>query len=173
MADGKRFYEILIILHLILAIIQFLFFQPVNPLSPETPKALLVLLANLVIFLVCYFIFLKWVSLFVLPANDSCTRHNVYERLVEYIFGLHGLVVFVKNGELLTRKDERPDNTGIKARFASLAFVDLTSAIVLESKDLIHPLKSIHSSGPWALVFVFYTLEKEFEARLTYASSFA
>jgi hypothetical protein len=172
MADGKRFYEqpifwprliggiflllfgiafrseMLIFLHLILAIIQFLFFQPINPLSPETPKALLVLLANLAIFLGCYFILLKWFSLFVLPAHDSSTRYKVYEHLVEYIFGLHGPAVFVKNGDLLTRKDERPYGTGIKDRFASLAFVDLTSAIVLESKSFPPILKIPMVSPP-------------------------
>ena len=159
MDDGKRFYErpvfwprligvlfllifgmiyrseILLSLQLIIAIIQFLLFQPVNTLSAGTPKALFVLLANLVIFLGCYFITLKWISLFVLPAHDSHERQMVYERLVKYIFGLHGPAVFVKNGDLITRKDEALKSEGITSRFASLAFVDLTSAVVLESRS--------------------------------------
>jgi hypothetical protein len=159
MDDGKRFYErplfwprliggilllifgiayrseIYLLLRLVLAIIQSLFLRPVISLPPETPKKLLVLVINLIVYLGVYFIILRWVSFFVLPAHGSQERRKVYERLVEYVFGWHGPAVFVKNGELVARKDDDPRG-GVKARFASLAFVDLTSAIVVESRSL-------------------------------------
>ncbi len=130
-------FEIFILLHLFLAIIQLLLFKPVLTLPPETPQALLVLLANLIFFLVCYLIILKWVSLFVLPSEDPIESKKVYGRLVDYVVGLHGPAVFVKNGELISRKDEQLETEGgVRARFASLAFVDLASAVVLESRSL-------------------------------------
>jgi hypothetical protein len=163
MDDGKRFYErpifwprlvgwifllafviafrseILVLLKLIYAAIQSLLLRPIINLPANTPTALLVLLANLIIYIGCYFIILGWVSLFVLPAHGSEERRKVYERLMGYVNGLHGPAVFVKNGELIARKDEEIQNEGIKARFASLAFVDLSSAIVLES-GLLPPI---------------------------------
>ena len=160
MDDGKRFYErsvfwprligvislltfgiafhseILVVLRVLLAIIQMLLQRPVNVLPADTPKALIVLGINLFVFLGCYFIILKWVSLFVLPAQNPHESQKVYERLTEYVFGLHGPAVFVKNGELITRKDEEYKDEGIKSRFASLALVDLASTIVLERRSL-------------------------------------
>jgi hypothetical protein len=160
MDDGKRFYErpvfwprliggillfifviafrseILLLLRMLLAIIHLLSSQPAINLPPETPRAVLALLVNLFIYLGVFFLILKWVSLFVLPAHDSREKQKVNERLVEYVFGLHGPAVFVKNGELIARKDEEVMKEGDKARFASLAFVDLASAIVLESRSL-------------------------------------
>jgi hypothetical protein len=160
MDDGKRFYErtafwprligaifglfflivfhseLFILLRVIWAIIQSLMLRPVSVLPADTPRALIVLVINLVSYLVCYFIILRWVSLFVLPAQKPEERRKVYERLSEYVFGLHGPAVFVKNGELITRKGEVYAEEGIKARFASLALVDLSSAIVLERRSL-------------------------------------
>lgn len=160
MDDGKRFYErpdfwprligvtflftfvvsfcseIILVWRLMISIIQLILNRPGNPTSPDTPKALILLIVNMIVFLGCYFIILKWVSLFVLPAQNPHDRQQVFERLIEYIFKLHGSAVFVKNGELITRKEEEVKNESVKARFASLAFVDLASAIVLESRSL-------------------------------------
>ena len=159
--DGKRFYErpdfwprliggifllifvvsfraeILVALRMIISFFQYLSNRPISPLSPETPKALILLAVNLIVYLACYFIFLKWISLFVLPSQNSLERQKVYERLTEYIFKLHGPAVFVKNGELITRKEEQHKNESTRGWFASLAFVDLASAVVLESRS--HP----------------------------------
>jgi hypothetical protein len=129
--------EILLALRLILAFFQLIFQRPVNPPSADTPKALIILGVNIIVYLGCYFIILKWVSLFVLPAQNSHERQQVYERLIEYISKLHGPAVFVKNGELITRKEEQGKNESARGWFASLAFVDLASAIVLESRS--HP----------------------------------
>jgi hypothetical protein len=160
MDDGRRFYErpdfwprviggtflfifvvafhaeILLALRLILAFFQLILQRPVTPPSPDTPKALIILGINITVYLLCYFIILKWVSPFVLPARNPHERQQVYERLVEYIFQLHGPAVFVKNGDLITRKEGQVKNDSIRARFASLALVDLASAIVLESRSL-------------------------------------
>jgi hypothetical protein len=160
MDDGKRFYErpdflprligvtflitfvvsfrleFLVVLRFLIALIQLILTRRFIPTSPDTPKALILLVINGIVFLGCYFIILKWVSLFVLPAQNPHERQQVYERLVEYISKLHGPAVFVKNGELITRKDEEVSDESVKARFASLALVDLSSAIVLESRSL-------------------------------------
>lgn len=128
--------ELLLVWRLMIAFIQLILNQPSNPTSPDTPKALILLVINMIVYLVCYFIILKWVSLFVLPAQNPHERQQVFERLIEYIFKLHGLAAFVKNGELITRKEEEVKNESVKARFASLALVDLASAIVLESRSL-------------------------------------
>ena len=160
MDDGKRFYErpdflprfigvtflitfvvsfrseFLVVLRFMIAFIQLILTRRFIPTSTDTPKALILLVINGIVFLGCYFIILKWVSLFVLPAQNPHERQQVYERLVEYISNLHGPAVFVKNGELITRKDEEVFDESVKARFASLASVDLSSAIVLESRSL-------------------------------------
>ena len=160
MDDGKRFYEkpnfwprligviflfffvvsfrseLLLVLRVTVVLFQLILNRPGNPPSPDTPKAMIVLGINLAVYLVCYFIILKWVSLFILPAKNSDEKRQVYDRLIEYIFRLHGPAVFVKNGELISRKEEDVKNDSIKARFASLALVDLASAIVLESRSL-------------------------------------
>jgi hypothetical protein len=160
MDNGKRFYEqpdfwprligliflftfvvsfrseLLLVFRLMIVFIQLIMNRPGNLPSPDTPKAMIVLGINLAVFLGCYFTILKWVSLFVLPAKNSHERQQVYERLIEYISKLHGPAVFVKNGELMTRKEEEVNNDSIKARFASLAMVDPASAIVLESRSL-------------------------------------
>jgi len=161
MDDGRRFYELpdfwprliggillfifviafhselLLVLRLILAIFQLILQRPVNPPSADTPAALIILGVNIIVYLGCYFIILKWVSLFVLPAQNSHERQQVYERLIDYIFRLHGPAVFVKNGVLITRKEEQEKNEAARGWFTSLAFVDLASAIVLESRS--HP----------------------------------
>jgi hypothetical protein len=160
MADKRRFYErpvfwprligaifllifgiafhteIFILLRLLIAIPRLFLFRSINVLPPETPKAILALLVNLIIFLVSYFLVLRWISLFVLPSKDAHEKKLVYERLSDYVLGLHGPAVFVKNGELISRKDEVLKEEGVKSRLASLAFVDLASAIVLESRSL-------------------------------------
>ncbi len=159
--DGKRFYErpdfwprimggtfllifvvafhseIFLVLRLMFAFFQLILNRPVNPPSSDTPKALMILGVNIIAYLGVYFIILKWVSLFVLPTQTPHERQQVYERLTQYIFKLHRPAVFVKNGELITRKEEELENELGRGWFASLAFVDLASAIVLESRS--HP----------------------------------
>lgn len=114
MDDGKRFYEkpnfwprligviflfffvvsfrseLLLVLRVTVVLFQLILNWPGNPPSPDTPKAMIVLGINLAVYLVCYFIILKWVSLFILPAKNSDEKRQVYDRLIEYIFGLHG-----------------------------------------------------------------------------------
>jgi hypothetical protein len=140
--------EILLVLRLMRASMQFILHQPVNPLSPNTIKALVILGVNIFVYFVFYFIILKWISFFILPAQNPQESKQVYERLIEYIFQLHGPAIFVKNGELITRKEEELKNDAVKARFASLALVDLSSAIVLESRSL-PAIINVRQSGHW------------------------
>ncbi len=83
MDDGRRFYErpvfwprliggilllifviafrseLLLFLRVLLAIIQTLMFRPVISLPPDTPKKLIILLVNLIVYLGVYFLILK------------------------------------------------------------------------------------------------------------------
>jgi hypothetical protein len=140
--------EVFILIRLILAIFQMLLLRPINALPPETPQALFTLLANLIIYVTCYFVLLKWISLFVLPSKDAKERKQVYQRLVDYVFGLHGAAMFVKNGELITHKNEDPEDDRVKARFPSLAFIDMASAVVSESRSLPPIIKLPKKSVP-------------------------
>ncbi len=140
--------EFLLVLRLLIVFVQYLFNRPTNPPSHDTPKALIVLGINLILFLGSYFIILKWISLFVLPAHNSHEKQLVYERLIEYIARLHGPAVFVKNGALITRKEEEGKNDSIKGSYASLALVDLASAIVIESRSLPAILNLPKESNP-------------------------
>ena len=90
---------------------------------------------NLIFYLGIYFIILKWISFFVLPAKVGLERQMVYGRLLDYVLGMHGPAVFVKNGKLVARKAEEAVEEEGKARFASLALVDLASAIVVEGRS--------------------------------------
>ncbi len=165
MDDGKRFYErpvfwprliggifllsyviafrseILVFLRVLQVIIQYLTLRPVSILPADTPQALLILSVNLIIYIVVYFIILKWISFFVLPAQSGLERQMVYGRLIDYVLGMHGPAVFVKNGKLVARKAEKALEEEGKARYASLALVDLASAIVVEGKSRPPKLK--------------------------------
>ena len=163
MDDGKRFYErpvfwprliggifllsfiiafrseILLFLRVLQVIIQYILkfftYRPVSILPADTPQALLILSVNLIFYLGIYFIILKWISFFVLPAKAGVERQMVYGRLLDYVLGIHGPAVFVKNGKLVARKAEESVEEEGKARFASLALVDLASAIVVEGRS--------------------------------------
>ena len=156
MDDGKRFYEkpdfwprmvggvflllfivvfrteILQVLRVMIFLIQVIINRPGNPPSTDFLKALVVLGINLAIFLVCYFITLRWISLFVLPAQNSTERKNIYDRMVNSISRIQEPAVFIKNGELITRAKGKVGEELNMPRFASLAMVDMASATVLE-----------------------------------------
>jgi len=124
--------EIWQLLRLLFDFILLLIGKPYQPLSANTPQLLLALAANAVLYVVIYSIFLWWVSLFILPAQNPSERRWVFERLIEYVFHLHGPAVFIRNGKLIARKEEvLQEETGL-GRYASLAFMDLASAIVAE-----------------------------------------
>jgi len=124
--------ELFLLLRLIVAFFFFLVQRPFAPPSPYTPQALMILAVNAILFVGCYIIFLRWISLFVLPVQNPNERWRVFARLFEYIFNMHGPAVFVKNGELIARKKEKEEEGLDRVRFASLAFMDLASAIVAE-----------------------------------------
>jgi hypothetical protein len=128
--------ELILLWRLLITFFQLIITGTSDPLPQDTPKALIVLAVNLIVFLICYFIILRWVSFFVLPAHTSGERQQVYERLIEYVFKLHGPAVFVKNGQIVSRKEEGETHRTKKDWFASLALVDLSSAIVIESREL-------------------------------------
>ena len=159
MDDGKRFYdkpdfwprlvggililvfiavfraEILLVLRLMIFLTQVIINRPGNPPSTDFLKASVVLVINLAIFLACYFITLRWISLFVLPAQNSTERQHIYDRMINSISRIHEPAVFIRNGELITRTKGKVGNESNMPRYASLALVDLASAIVLERRS--------------------------------------
>jgi hypothetical protein len=159
MDDGKHFYEkpdfwpnliraiflftflisfrseLLIVLRMLLILVQRISNQPGTPSSVNIPGALVVLAINFIIYIVCYFITVKWLSFFVLPAQSFEDRRQVYEHLLEYASKLHGPAVIVRNGELVVQKEGQVNKDSSNSGFASLALVDLASAIVLERRS--------------------------------------
>ena len=81
--------EILLALRLMFDYFRLNLDHPVNPLPSDAPKALILLIVNMIVYLGCYFLVLKWVSLFLLPARDSHERPKIFVRFTEYIFRLH------------------------------------------------------------------------------------
>jgi len=122
--------QLLLALRVIFIIVQILFHQPVTQLPQGIPQSLIALAINAFTYLVCYLILLRWISLFILPAQNSEQRRQVFDRLIEYIFHLHGPAVFVNNGELIARKIEKEGEESGQSWSPSLAFIDLSSAIV-------------------------------------------
>lgn len=127
--------EIGVLLKVAQAVYRYLTLKPVGTLPADTPQALLILLVNIVVYLGVYFITLGWISFFVLPSKTTPERQKVNDRLIQYVLGMHGPAVFVKNGKLVARKDEEAVEEEGKARYASLALVDLASAVVVESRS--------------------------------------
>ena len=86
------------------------------------------LIYNLIVASVLFYVWVLLVSQFVLPVQTNTERRLVFDRMLRYMAGLHGPAVFIKNGEAIADETEM-DNTR-----PGVAFVDLSSAIALESQ---------------------------------------
>jgi hypothetical protein len=102
--------------------------------SPEskyilTPlRAMWVLGETLGVFLVTFLIAVLMVSQFVLPVQTFRERWMVFKRLALYALHMHGPAVFIKEGKQKARAEE------LKSVRPGVAFVDLSSAMVLEKR---------------------------------------
>lgn len=91
-------------------------------------RNLIILGVSLVGFFVLLHFSLLFVSQFVLPVSHSADRRRVFERLLIYLNGFHGPAVFVKEGKEIAKPEE------LRSARPGVAFVDLSSAIVLEKQ---------------------------------------
>jgi regulator of protease activity HflC (stomatin/prohibitin superfamily) len=73
-----------------------------------------------------FLITLALASQFVLPVRTVKERQAAYERLLAYTSGLHGPVVFVRDGQLIGNEEE------LKRKGVGVILVDGSSAVVLE-----------------------------------------
>ncbi len=81
------------------------------------------------------------ISQFVLPVQNSYDRWQVFERLVLYFLRWHGPAIFVQEGKEVANPEE------LKRFNPGVAFVDLTSAIVLERQWLSEASRSALLAG--------------------------
>ena len=86
------------------------------------------LIYNFIVASVLFFVWVLFVSQYVLPVQSNEERRLVFLRMLRYMIGLHGPAVFIEKGVAIADETEM-DNTR-----PGVAFVDLSSAIALESQ---------------------------------------
>ena len=85
-----------------------------------------------IVFFPFFLLILLWtVSQFVLPVSQPSERLEVFTRLILFLARRHGPAVFVKEGEIRGSVEE------LQSSRPGMAFVDLTSALVLERQPFI------------------------------------
>ncbi len=89
-------------------------------------RAVVVLGGCVVGFFISLLFYFAIISQFVLPVQTRYERRQVFERLILYFLRLHGPAIFVQEGQKIANPEE------LKRFYPGLAFVDLTSAIVIE-----------------------------------------
>lgn len=96
--------------------------------GPEILFAGVKLIYNFIVASVLFFVWVLFVSQYVLPVQSNEERRLVFLRMLRYMIGLHGPAVFIEKGVAIADETEM-DNTR-----PGVAFVDLSSAIALESQ---------------------------------------
>ena len=82
-----------------------------------------------------FFAFMGLVAQFVLPVRTAYERRAVIERLFRYFLKMHGPAVVVREGIEIANPEE------LRSSLPGVAFVDVTSAIVLERQPFISNLQ--------------------------------
>lgn len=91
-------------------------------------RNLVILAVSVVAFAGMLFLALLFVSQFVLPVTKASDRRQVFQRLWMYFTGFYGATVFIKEGNEIAKPEE------LRSSRPGMAFVDLSSAIVLEKQ---------------------------------------
>jgi hypothetical protein len=91
-------------------------------------RNLIILAVSLIALAGMLFLALLFVSQFVLPVSSGTDRWKVFERLWMYFTGFYGATVFIKEGKEIAKPEE------LRSSRPGMAFVDLSSAIVLEKQ---------------------------------------
>jgi hypothetical protein len=105
-------------------------FPATGPSAAEYRYAILVVVISGLAFLAYFIASMFFVSQFVLPVRTANERRKVFERLMDYLFGSHGPVVFIREGVEVANPSE------LQSSLPGVAFVDVNSAIVLEKQPL-------------------------------------
>lgn len=104
-------------------------------------RNLLVLGVTIIGFFVMLHFSMMFVSQFVLPVSDPADRRGVFERLLMYFNGFHGPAVFIKEGKEIAKPEE------LRSSRPGLAFVDLSSAVVLEKQFFSGGARTVLGAG--------------------------
>jgi competence protein ComGF len=91
-------------------------------------RNLVILFISLIAFFGLLFLSLLFVSQFVLPVSSGADRWKVFQRLWMYFTGFYGATVFIKEGKEIAKPEE------LRSSRPGMAFVDLSSAVVLEKQ---------------------------------------
>ena len=91
-------------------------------------RNLVILVISVIAFFGMLFLSLLFVSQFVLPVSSREDRWKVFERLWMYFTGFYGATVFIKEGQEIAKPEE------LRSSRPGMAFVDLSSAVVLEKQ---------------------------------------
>lgn len=83
-------------------------------------------MVDIVAFGMMFLITLTLASQFVLPVRTIKERRAAYERMMAYVSGIHGPIVFVRDGQLVGSAEE------LKRKGVGVILVDGSSAVVLE-----------------------------------------
>lgn len=121
----------------------FVYNTPCGPEGRQTPgrsAGFQVLVQFGVIFLGSLLASLFLISQFVLPVHTAGERINVFSRIVMYLLRIHGPAIFVREGKQKAHTHE------LESALAGVAFVDPSSAIVLEKQW--KPRRTENNSGP-------------------------
>lgn len=94
----------------------------------ELRKSQALLALNLVSFPVFLLIMFWMVSQFILPIKQPSERIKVFKRLLRYLLRRHGPAVFIQEGQIQGEVSE------LRSLLPGVAFVDLSSALVLETQ---------------------------------------
>jgi hypothetical protein len=104
-------------------------------------RNLFLLTVSFVGFFVILYLSIMFVSHFVLPVQAATDRKRVFDRLLRYLTGSHGPAIFVREGKAIAKPEElRKSNAGV-------AFVDLSSAIVLEKQYFAGGSRTVTGAG--------------------------
>lgn len=105
---------------------------PVDPMqNARLNRAFLIFSISFYATLIYFLISLWLASQFVLPVRTRLERRLIFERLLRYMFGLHGPAVFIREGKIIGTASE------LKKSLPGVAFVDPKSAIVLEPQTFL------------------------------------
>jgi len=104
-------------------------------------RSLLILGVMIIGFFVMLYISLLFVSQFMLPISSASNRRRVFERLLMYFNGFHGPAVFIREGKEIAKPEE------LRSSRPGLAFVDLSSAVVLEKQYFAGGARTVIGAG--------------------------
>jgi hypothetical protein len=115
--------------------------QPLMVTDLTQVRNLFILAVSFVGFLGILYFSMMFVSQFVLPVHTATDRKRVFDRMLRYLSRSHGPAVFVREGREIAKPEE------LSSSQAGVAFVDLSSAIVLEKQYFAGGSRTVSGAG--------------------------